>query len=33
MHDIDFTDPSEAMPALKMKVEELVRELGLTEPE
>lgn len=33
VHDIDFTDPSEAMPALKMKVEELVRELGLTEPE
>lgn len=33
VHDIDFTDPSEAMPALKKKVEELVRELGLTEPE
>ena len=27
VHDIDFTDPSEAMPALKKKVELLVKEL------
>lgn len=26
VHDIDFTHPSEAMPRLKFKVEELVRE-------